>query len=674
MKASVVSRVGVTFLAVYAVYSTGLFCYEALDYWQKNKQERTVSLLMESKLSHELLKNGQDKLVEERLRGAFESQAINGYILVDKGVVTKSAGLDKDAVRKLLAIPPGFLWQSPGAESVLVATPDKAAVLFIWQSKGFYFKKLLSKSRGKLLSDILFVALFALALVLYEFRDYFKILGILRNNKRSRLGELKAVSREGALLASALKGYEHELRSAQEEKLLYKNQLLPALRSELESGLSAPYEFHCTMVRTDINGFSTIFNRYPRAPFMELINEFFLECTHIVSRYEGFVAEFAGDEIIYYFKQQGALRSEKLALAAVREIGDAAERFHERCSRERGYSFRVKSAMASGVLRFGKLVNHMGLAGAPFIETVRLLSAVTEKERNSIVIPGRMRGVFQAFAEFESLGTAVLKGYDEAVELLGFRSLTPYRFYLEHLAVGADYADISYRRSDAEVAGLFAFLSAKRGELGEDRVLRGLSLLRKVPFTKISPDLKDAFLSFAETLPAAGKLFSALIGFAPLLFTKDDRDLRLERLIERAIGSQDHRTVANAIEALMHFRPDSPLSRPFLRSADHRVSAAALVKRARSGIDSVVVDGLAAKLASGKAPETASGLYAVGEIAAYWNKQDPIYLSTRLAFVKIMESVAGYMGHKNEMVARQAAVALQKCAAYGAAVDRKRAA
>ena len=86
------------------------------------------------------------------------------------------------------------------------------------------------------------------------------------------------------------------------ENLLFKNQVLPALRKELESGQQAPYEFNCTLVRVDINNFTQIFSNHDRTEFMATINEFFVGVTHIVSRYGGFVHELIGVKCSFILK------------------------------------------------------------------------------------------------------------------------------------------------------------------------------------------------------------------------------------------------------------------------------------------------------------------------------------------------------------------------------------
>src|SRR5690606_15605838 len=111
-----------------------------------------------------------------------------------------------------------------------------------------------------------------------------------------------ATSKEAEMLVRGMAAYDARAARLESERELFRWQVLPSLRNELMSGREPPYSFACTLVRTDINNFSGIYNRHPVEEFTATINEFFTDVSHIIARYGGYVHEFVGDEVIYYFK------------------------------------------------------------------------------------------------------------------------------------------------------------------------------------------------------------------------------------------------------------------------------------------------------------------------------------------------------------------------------------
>ena len=85
---------------------------------------------------------------------------------------------------------------------------------------------------------------------------------------------LKASSYEVDLFIKGLRGYEKSIKNLKARNELLGNQVLPALQSEILSGEKPPYEFNCTMVMTDINNYSHIYDNYPKEEFIKLYNRF----------------------------------------------------------------------------------------------------------------------------------------------------------------------------------------------------------------------------------------------------------------------------------------------------------------------------------------------------------------------------------------------------------------
>lgn len=659
LKRSVFLKLALTFLFFYATYAIAFFLYDCFAHLEDYKKTRTVHLLNHLRLGQGMLETGHVKELEIRLKDGVIDGYIDFYELRRSGALLASKGGEKVSEEAVRALPVDELVRYEDALLGKIRSGELELVI----GSGFGLKgriaRLWQEHRKTFLQDVVFVLLCLTAMTFYYFKDLIRVFQHLRSSNRSGIRDLRGDSAESELLVRALGGYETHLRAAREKNKVLREQLLPALQKELDSGQTAPYEFECAMVRTDINGFSTIFNTHPRAPFMETIGAFFWEATHVISRYGGLVHEFAGDEVIYYFKGPEAAR---LAVSAVRDIHEIAARYHETTTRERGYGFLVKSAVAPGTLRFGKLVNSFTLAGAPFIETVRILSAIQEKERNSLFFGAGIRDAIEGLVNWKSEGRVALKGYQEEIELFSY---VGHRSFLEVLqeAESGKAEGLSYYRADREIVRLLEALAQERNWKLE-AFLGAVSVLRSFVCTNAGPEVARAYKNLLKIEVEGDSHYrlSAVIALSTQLLQLGQIDKELESLFLAALSRGDRRVTANVIEVFAWYFPEReiPELKRYLKDVDNRVSANALVKAALERFDDSVIRKIEERVRGGSVAHVASALYAIGEISAYYKKNDPIYLSTKLRFLRLVEALPQYAIHPNPMVRRQAILAAKK--------------
>jgi class 3 adenylate cyclase len=657
LRRSVFLKLALSFLIFYSAYSAIFFLYDCFANMEEYKKARTVQVLNHLRLGQGMLKTGHLQELEIRLKDS----AIDGYIDYYR---VENAGRElavrgQESLRKRIAELPADELVSDenslygkivvGESSLIVGNNfgTKDRILRMWQ-----------ESRKNVLQDVAFVLVCLALMTLYYFKDLIQVFRSIRRNDRAGIQDIRTDSVESEILVRAFGGYESHLKETQEKNKILSEQLLPALRKELDSGRSAPYEFECSMVRTDINGFSTIFNSHPREPFMATIGEFFWEATHIISRYGGLVHEFAGDEIIYYFKGED---SSKMAVSCVRDVNALASKFHEKTIKERGYGFIVKSAIAPGTLRFGKLVNNYTLAGAPFIETVRILTAVQEKEKNFLLFGAAVSESLNGLCSVKSEGSAVLKGYKGEMQLYSYVEHIDFSLALEKARNG-DASWLQYFRSDENIIGIFSCLS--QGAWNLESFLGVLSVLRSYVCTNASEQVGEEYskLLARELEGDSHYRVASVVALSTQLLAHSHINRSLEELFLSGLQRNDRRVTANIIEVFSWFFPNRqvPELRRFLKDVDNRISANALVKAALERFDDQVIRKIQERVQSGSVAHLASALYAIGEIAAYYKTNDPIYLSTKLRFLRLLDSLPNFVKHSNPMVRRQAIMAAKK--------------
>ncbi|HVK61509.1 MAG TPA: hypothetical protein VM432_08165, partial [Bdellovibrionales bacterium] len=445
----------------------------------------------------------------------------------------------------------------------------------------------------------------------------------------------------------------------------------PALRKELESGKTPPYEFGCTLGRADINNFTAIFTGEHRAHFMGSINEFFIGVTHIVSRYGGYVHEFVGDEVLFYFKDEDHENSAAIGLSALRDICDFANELSERTQSEAGYDFRVKSSLATGILRFGPLVDAFALAGPPLIETVRMLSHVHEKSENTILFDDLVQERTSFLCRSLSDKVVMLKGLQGARRLHRYQAHTPLSLHLRQ-GEATNIELTTFYRSDDEICEILAFVRDNVDKLPSQHLNKLLSLFKRYRVTRSSTNVRRSYLglleNFVEKVQTNSSeenhfLLATLVAAASHLFTAQDMqgDLRVKML--ECLKVESRRVVANTLDVFADLDPmaGEQIFQDLMQLNDNRIAANSLVKEGRRAWDAKTARKLDRMLTVQSPYFKASALYALGEIAVHQKKSDPVAFAADDRLEKQLAQLPKFAFHANLMVRRQALKAIEKC-------------
>lgn len=658
-----------------------------------NDRRDQIVLQKEKKLLHYLSVGqalylaGADTEIHQILIEAFKQAEISYFVVYKSGQLTHAFPPNAD-----LAIEVPFEERSKRAGKDLIDTTrsersefladdllltigiDKRDNHIIWAT---IFETHIWKV---ILQDILTViAMAALAFWLHT-RDLMKLKSEIQKTGRIPTGanNQSGISSEAEAIFASFRGYANSEKLARDKNSVLQTQVLPALQREIFSGQTPPYTFDCTLVRTDINGFSQIFNSDYRERFAEHINTFFMGLTEIASRYDGLIYEFVGDEAIYYFKDTPGQRkkdSVQRSIDAIRDIHFLAHEINSRVQLE-GHRFTVKSALAHGTLRFARLVDGLSLSGGVLIETVRILSVVTDKSENLLYMASRHQADLDKsandnIANFEPVGDFSLKGYSESVTLLRLTSMTSLQ---QHLAGVPDsgFKFVSRFRNDHSLETLIGTAASEgsgwtvENHLALIEALRPLAVFRS--HHSLAPSLNkwlELSVDRAKVNPEFVKVISAIVMLYPSLIPKADlRDETILRL-EALLDSKDERTIANTIDALTKYSV-TPVIRPMRDltiSENNRIAANALIHAGSRELDAITLNELEKMIFSRFSDEgrKASGLYAMGEIGRLLKAKDPVYYSTRVDFHRLIERASAFSNHANASIATQTQRARAKC-------------
>ncbi len=668
---SVFLKIGVAFVALYTAYEA-VFTIYSMDrsYLQQTKQGfMWASSYL--KIGEVLLQSENSLDLVTRLDEGVKNHEIDFYLIRQGGkdLAYGNAAGGADPIYLVKNVKDGKYETNSYRQFIIHAGNGYELIVGHKTSRSAYVAKFWEENKDFVLKDIGFVTLLMVLLTLYSFRDIRAIVASISKRGMRRGQQDVAKSREALTLIKGLKGYEKQVDTLSDENEILKGQVLPALHKELWSGRKPPYEFDTTMARIDINNFTSIFSSEHRVHFMDVINEFFLEVTHIVSRYGGSVYEFIGDEVIFYFKEE-TLNSAALAAAAVRDIFELADEVNEQTMSEKQYPFRVKSSLAFGTLRFGPLVNGFALAGNPLIETVRILSHIHEKQDNSLLYDENVCGRLGALAASREMKVVMLKGLSEARRLHQFLSLVPLSHHLRQRSLDA-LEFTTYYRSDKSIAELLEFTQSHLSELKQDFVLKIFKLFQNYHVTKSSPEVRQSYLNLLDTLIARVKqdpqgkhefILASVISSALHLFTKGELNGRIRERLLQCMEIQDRRVIANTLDIFADLEPQSgeKIFDQMVNQGDNRIAANLLVRDAGANWDSKKARRLSAMLRAKSAYAKSSGLYALGEIAQRLKSSDAVAFEADTALQTLLNLMLELTSHANRMVRRQAYRAILK--------------
>ncbi len=535
----------------------------------------------------------------------------------------------------------------------------------------FFDRSLQSHARHTDSNNILVVFLVAI-IGFFFFREIYQLISALKSPDRLGSKKIKPKSTEADLLLRGLSLYERQIEDLSKENQTLNEHLLPALKRELSSGREPPYSFDCTLVRTDINDFSTMFNRSDREKFMESIHDFFVLISHTISRYGGYVYEFIGDEVIYYFKDEEHENSALAAVSCIRTIHQEADLFSDHTKTEIGCPWIVKSSVAHGSLRFGRLVNGHSLAGGILIETVRILSHIHEKASHTIYYGKEVATRIEPLCTGELEQEVVLRGVPGGSRpLYSYRSHRPLLELLKEKRESSLHSLVVFYRSNADIREMFEFLKKNERQIEDSLFFSIILVFRSVKLKQSVLEFKEGYQMLLQELlshlPKAEdpsnliKRLTALVGCADHLLTAENLDPELNATHRQVLAIDSPRLTATLIEQdVLVDSLNAPISyRHFHSTGNGRLLSNLLIRHGKIEITGRVIREIWFMLKNKDPLFVASGLYAVGMIGTHYRHHNPIYLAAHRRFQDIILKLPSFIAHSHDSISHQALQAIK---------------
>ncbi|MBO9666710.1 MAG: adenylate cyclase, partial [Bdellovibrio sp.] len=579
-KKSLVLLIVATFWVCYVGISLTQFFFNVSDITNdviENKQSQMV-FVQDSQISNLVADN--TNLVTANLDKARELNLIHFFILQQGSKVVSfnnngksSDGIDTDyqVFNQVLA-----------TENIAFRTiklMDYRLTVGVFQNKNKIIMQTAWDYKGMILRDLFMVTAFLSLIVWLFLKDILDLSKILSSRDRSKMTNVRSLSKEGATLLHAAQTYEATQKTLSYENKVYTETLTPAIVHEIKSGRKAPYAFHTSMIRVDLNGFTQIFLDKKDEYVTDMMNTYFIRSREIIERYGGLIYQYVGDEIVFHIKEENN-NSQAMALACLRAIFEIAQDIEDNLPAGADHYFKVKGSFVAGRIRFVPQDSGYGLSGLPLIESARLLSQVDDKAKSSITFYNEASPQVSDLCVISETKSTMLKGFSTPAILCKVTEFTP----IERLMGRHQLEYLTYYRSDNDLIAIYKFIEKSLAEKDETSFFRVFSTLKNLKVQQTSLAQVAAFenlLKVTHKLNAkkdiSDKVLASVISLSANLIPHAFVESSLLNFLEKCLEHKDPRTQANAIIVLGDLAKDVTFLRQYIYASHNRVSADALL-------------------------------------------------------------------------------------------------
>lgn len=656
-KRSLVFRVTTTFFFLFVTVTSLFWLRDIGEEYGRITKRRTNRL---AQVLSQIQKVGTDEagskeLVDALLLKARASHDIDFYVVQKNGAIINSNNSgDLSEVQLGILNRPDEIQVF---DNIVVATVSTGEVNV---SAGFNrnWSEFQKRAFFSALKDSIFEILFIVALVggiiAYFARDIMTLVKRLEMGMTEYL-DFQPVSRESDRILKTLRNFEDRFTQMESSEKHFKNQLFSAITHELNSKKVPPYDFACTMARVDLNGYSELNRVMDPTQFRKIIDHLFVECMAMVTRYGGFMSEYLGDEIIFYFKDDQWPRSYLVAVGCITQMNKIARTITEQYRTILPFELKFKSALSHGKLTVSKGARELEISGFPFIESVRILKEVKERDNFVIVTSAEVAQKLETYVPSKSYAKVDLKGIGEA-EIFQLQLDDNLTSSLESgIYEGLD------RFRDAE--SIITVLQWIQGKLEHDPdffsqkmrpILPTLFSIvgRPFPEPKVEAEARRVLEKLLKIDPADA-VTSSFLSLVGRLVSPDTVSTQLSTVLIALSKSSSVRIRANAVDVMGRLGLTQDIEAP--KDSEHnRVIANYMIATGTREFSRDVTYKLGGMLKSRQENVRASALYAIGEIVQFHLRRNPVHFRSSEIFQTFMKTALVCLYDENEMVRRQA--------------------
>lgn len=538
-----------------------------------------------------------------------------------------------------------------------------------------FMEHLIAFNRSNFWRHFLVQALIMALIIVHSFRELDVLLKRMQWGSFGLAGGTAGAGfkfQESSTIASALEKVSQLQIEDKEDLERLRAQILPGAKNELLSNQEPPYEFSCIMVRVDINNSTAVFSDRNLIEVQRHWFDYFkVHCGEIAGRYQGFVHDELGDEVILYFKvpsPSDLAKASSLALASVRDIFRLSESIDHETDKKFNFKFRVKASVDQGPLRvfkssFGqggqdarlKIEGAGGDGRNPFLTTVRMLKFVEDKSVNSCILSHQ---VFQQVQDLVQSSILLDRFVPDIQDEQHYHLVANFIPWSQHGRLSPYFLSDEILKAHLD--------SCANPKVALSEKLDRINIVRGVSLGEASLPLQEALMSSLSYAlnskhPDDKKIVSSLVALTPQLISVSDLMDQARELLQACLKYADERVQANALEAWgkLDFRMDQ-IKKSLKVFRHNRSLANAIIATLKSEMDKPTLLLLSKMLQHKDEFMRAAGCFAVGEVVSHYQKTNAILLRSNPILQQQIKRVLELSADQNEMVRRQSITAKNK--------------
>lgn len=493
-----------------------------------------------------------------------------------------------------------------------------------------------------ILKDILVVTSILGTISFLILKDIINLSKTLSSRSRSDITKIKTRSAEAETLVKASLGLEGERVRLEKLSETYGETVGPAIRHELNSGKTAPYNFPATLCRVDLNGYTQIFLDKDDSYLTTILNQYFARAREVIERYNGLIYQFVGDEIVFLFKDELSpdLSTEALATACMRDLFYEASKIEENLPPGANHYFKLKGSFAKGAMRFTQLDEGHALSGLPLIESVRLLSLVDDKSHQVLTFFQDAQPQTEGLAFIFDRKENHLKGFKEASLLCRVRDFNSIEWVFEQ----SSWKQLSYFRSDTQTIAILKKLRMMAVTKQDEAIMQILMALKYHRFSDTTAEVAqeaeltlNTFLTGEKEGLLTTKSLSATVSLIGRLIPRGLWNESLQNSLTALLSHKDPRVQANAIVVLGRYEYPARKIWDKMFSQNNRLAADTIMEVAKQQLNDEVLEALGRLLNNSNPVYVRSGEYARNHILDYYTKLDPVFSKTNVHLNKLRQ-------------------------------------
>lgn len=188
-------------------------------------------------------------------------------------------------------------------------------------------------------------------------------------------------------------------------------------------------KLRCTVMFTDIRGFTTLVEAQPPEAIIELLNAYYALMFEAIGSHRGVVNQMIGDGLMAIFGAPSPLDDAPMAaVQAALDMQHMLQRFNQERAAQHKPPVRIGVGIASGEVIAGYTGTQQRATYTCIGDTVNLaarLEAHTKEAQHAVLVDAETRDALGDRVAVESLGTLLFKGKTAAVGVFALSGLHP---------------------------------------------------------------------------------------------------------------------------------------------------------------------------------------------------------------------------------------------------------